>query len=122
MVPDDGLEAFRTQPPVHSFLTDRHHHRGSARFRRAFGTQAWVHLVPLGDDAALAIGDALRREGDRLDLMPDWLLGDEPAAVKRALTESLRALLRHEFTHPLLGHGAPWIGGGRDALRRFVGA
>jgi hypothetical protein len=162
MLPDEGFDAFRAKPPAHSFLTNRHHYRASARFRRQFGTQAWVHraglhefgpedqiegfshdrplpggvtalrvgaltaeetafLVPLGDDAALAIGDALTREGDHLAFMPDWLLGDQPEAVKRALTERLRALLRHDFTHLLLAHGGPWVGGGRDALRRFVG-
>jgi len=53
--------------------------------------------------------------------VPDFLLGDDPEAVKAQLRERLAALLDLEFDTLLLAHGEPVVGGGRDALRRFLG-
>lgn len=48
-------------------------------------------------------------------------LGDDPPAVKRALTRAFEALLAdHEFDHLLFAHGDPVIGGGKAALRAFI--
>lgn len=68
----------------------------------------------------LSLGDAVIREGNRLGFVPDYLMGEDPQTVKRGLRRALRLLLRRRFQHLLLAHGRPWIGGGKDALRRFL--
>ena len=78
-------------------------------------------LVP-GSQPALAIADGVVRDGDGpLVFVPDPLLGDDPAAVKRGLVAAYRRLLSLEFDHLLLAHGQPWLGGAREALAAFVG-
>ena len=47
-------------------------------------------------------------------------MGDDPAAVRAGLRESLRRLLDLEFDNLLFAHGEPLIDGGRVALREFV--
>jgi hypothetical protein len=70
---------------------------------------------------ALALADGLIRDGDGpLGFVPDFLLGDEPAAVKAGLLASFRRLLELEAEHLLLAHGEPVVGGGTEALRAFV--
>jgi hypothetical protein len=71
---------------------------------------------------ALALADALIRSGDRLGFVPDRLLGDDPEGVKGGLLDSLSLLLDHDFECLLLAHGQPVVGGGAEALRRFVEA
>jgi hypothetical protein len=81
-------------------------------------------FVP-GPEPALAIADGVVRNGDGpLAFVPDFLLGDDPEAVKRDLKAAYRRILdeEHPFEHLLLAHGAPWIGGAREALGAFVAA
>lgn len=76
-----------------------------------------------GPEPALAIADGVVRDGDGpLSFVPDFLLGDDPEAVKRGLKAAYRRILDQDeaFDHLLLAHGQPWIGGGRKALRSFV--
>jgi hypothetical protein len=48
-------------------------------------------------------------------------MGDDPAGVKRGLRQAFRKHLRErEFDHLLFAHGAPLIGGAKDALGRFL--
>ena len=47
-------------------------------------------------------------------------MGDDPAAVRAGLRESLRRLLDLDFDSLLFAHGEPLVGGGRVALRGFV--
>ncbi len=69
----------------------------------------------------LAIGDAIiRDENGALGFVPDFLMGDDPEAVKHGLRKVFRKHLRRKFDHLLFAHGEPWIGGARDALRRFL--
>ncbi|MDO9353573.1 MAG: hypothetical protein Q7T55_07750 [Solirubrobacteraceae bacterium] len=72
--------------------------------------------------AALLFGDSLTRQDGQLAYMPDGLLGDDPAAVKRGLTEGLQRILDHAepFDVLLFAHGAPLERGGREALAEFV--
>jgi glyoxylase-like metal-dependent hydrolase (beta-lactamase superfamily II) len=47
-VPEEGLAWFgKSEPPVHVFLTNRHHYRHSDRFEKAFGTKVWCHRAGL---------------------------------------------------------------------------
>jgi hypothetical protein len=76
-----------------------------------------------GAEPALAVADGIIRDGDGpLAFVPDPLLGDDPAAVKRGLERAYRRLLTLDFDHLLLAHGDPWIGGARKALAEFVGS
>jgi hypothetical protein len=76
-------------------------------------------LIPRGE-GVLALGDAIVRDGDRLGFVPDELMGDDPGEVRRGLKRVFTDHLQRAFDHLLLAHGAPWIGGGKDGLRRFL--
>jgi hypothetical protein len=73
---------------------------------------------------ALAFADALvRGRHGELAFVPDWLLGDDPAAIRAGLRERFRALAEEaEFDALLLAHGDPIRTGGRSALRTFADA
>jgi hypothetical protein len=73
---------------------------------------------------ALAFADALiRGRHGELAFVPDWLLGDDPDAIRRGLRERFRALADEvEFDALLLAHGEPVTTGGRSALRTFADA
>ena len=78
-----------------------------------------------GPEPALAIADGVVRDGDGpLLFVPDFLLGEDPAAVKRGLRAAYRRILERDrdFDHLLFAHGQPWIGGGRRALAEFLAA
>ncbi|MBA3583997.1 MAG: hypothetical protein H0W36_05610 [Gemmatimonadetes bacterium] len=68
------------------------------------------------------LGDCAVQWGGRdLVFVPDEHLGDDPAAVKRGVRDSLRRLIdEFEFRHLLLAHGEPFVGSGKDALQKFV--
>ncbi len=73
------------------------------------------------DGAALAFGDALiRGEGGALEFVPDQYMGDDPEDVKRGLKAVFRLLAEQPFKHLLMAHGAPIVGDGRSALKRFA--
>jgi hypothetical protein len=71
---------------------------------------------------ALAVADGVVRDhGGPLGFVPDPLLGDDPAAVKKGLREVYGELCsRLEFDALLLAHGLPMIRGGRAALAHFA--
>jgi hypothetical protein len=73
---------------------------------------------------ALAIADgAVRWDGGELTFVPDQYLGEgaEVEAAKHGLREGYAPLAEQlEPEHLLLAHGAPVIGGGAEALRRFT--
>jgi hypothetical protein len=68
----------------------------------------------------LALGDAIVRRGDALAFVPDELMGEDPAGVKRGLRAVFLGHLARELDHLLLAHGAPWIGGAKAGLKRFL--
>ncbi|HEX8103279.1 MAG TPA: hypothetical protein VF533_11750 [Solirubrobacteraceae bacterium] len=72
----------------------------------------------------LALADILIRPGGgELSFVPDFLLGDDPAAVKLDMHAALVRLLDEQrFDGLLLAHGEPYASGGRDALAAFVAA
>lgn len=78
-------------------------------------------LISVGD-GWLALADIVIRaaDGGSLGYVPDELLGDDPDAVRAAMTAALRRLLdEHDFTGLVLAHGAP-MPDGRAALEAFV--
>ncbi|HEX6391704.1 MAG TPA: hypothetical protein VFZ89_19720 [Solirubrobacteraceae bacterium] len=72
-------------------------------------------------EGAIAFADGLIHYGGSLAFVPDGLLGDDPEGVKDGLREAFRELLTRDFDHLLFAHGDPLIGGGKAALREFVG-
>lgn len=70
-------------------------------------------------EGALLFADSLIHYGE-IGFVPDRLIGEDPAGVKRIATERAEALLDQPFDHLLFAHGTPLIGGGRAALRAFV--
>jgi hypothetical protein len=77
-----------------------------------------LHITGHG---ALACADGVVRfrVGDELAFVPDSLM-DEPEDTKRGLREAYERLLDLDFDLLLLAHGQPVVGGGREALRKFV--
>jgi hypothetical protein len=73
---------------------------------------------------ALACADGVIRGGDgQLGFVPDFLLGENPEAVRRGLAAAYARLADQlEFDILLLAHGAPFTTGGRAALREFAQA
>lgn len=79
-----------------------------------------LHIRTAGD-GALAFADGLTRpRGGGLAFVPGFLMGDDPAAVRAGLRESLRRLLELDFDNLLFAHGEPLVGGGKVALRAFA--
>jgi hypothetical protein len=69
---------------------------------------------------AVAIADGFHNY-DGLGFFPDHLLGDDPEAEKQRLRDGFAALVEEiDFNNVLFAHGAPIVGGGREALRRFA--
>jgi glyoxylase-like metal-dependent hydrolase (beta-lactamase superfamily II) len=68
---------------------------------------------------ALALADGLMHYGDDVSFVPDDYM-DDPDGTKRGLVQSFRRLLDVDFDTLLFAHGEPIVGGGKDALRRFV--
>jgi hypothetical protein len=75
--------------------------------------------------SAIAFADGLVREGGAdgpLAFVPDFLIGEDPPAVKRGLLDAFERLAALEPRHLLLAHGHPVVGDGEGALRDFVAA
>ena len=73
------------------------------------------------DRGVLAFGDGLVHWGEgSVGFVPDRYMGDDPEAVKRGLRAGLERLLAEEFDHLFFAHGIPIVGGGRQALERFL--
>jgi hypothetical protein len=85
-------------------------------------TELWpddgaLHIPSL---QALAIADTVVNYRDRLELVPDHLMGDPPAE-RRAIRAGLGRLAADlEFEHLLVAHGEPLVGDGRERLREFA--
>jgi hypothetical protein len=75
-------------------------------------------------DGFLAFADAVIRDRDgRLAFVDDFLLGDDPPAIRRGLRAALARLLDEEdFDGLLLAHGDPTPSGGRAELEALVTA
>ena len=70
-------------------------------------------------DGYLVVADAVINYG-QLGFVPDKYIGDDPPAIHEAIRAAYRELLDEPFDSILPAHGDPILGGGKDALRRFV--
>ncbi len=119
---EQGLHEFRSGEPVQGF-------RFGARL--VGGIEAFEIDVLCPDETAfvvpraggiVAVADGVIREDDGpLTFVPDAYMGENPRQVKRGLRAAyLRLVESREFSHLLLAHGQPWIGGAHEALRAFA--
>jgi hypothetical protein len=71
---------------------------------------------------AISLADGVVRldQVGPLGFVPDFLLGDDPEAVKRGLRAAYSRLLELDFDHLLLAHGEPIVDEGKAWLRAFV--
>jgi hypothetical protein len=117
-----GLHEFASGPKVEGFAFGEELAPGiTAHEVGAICPDDTALHIQTGGGAALAFADGLTRpRGGGLMFVPGFLMGDDPAAVRAALRESLRRLLDLDFDNLLFAHGEPLIGGGKAALREFV--
>jgi hypothetical protein len=76
--------------------------------------------LPAHRALACADGVVRSRASDRLAFVDDYLM-DDPEQTKQGLRAAYRRLLELDFDVLLLAHGAPVVGGAKEALREFVG-
>ena len=68
----------------------------------------------------LAVADAIVRYDGDLGFVPDYLLGENPEAIKRGLRDVFLGHLDRDFDNMLFAHGDPWVGGAKAGLRNFL--
>jgi hypothetical protein len=117
-----GMHEFSSEQPVEPFdFGDRL--PGGLVAHEVGAICADETAVEIPGARAIALADGLVRfealDGP-LGFVPDWLLGDDPDAVKHGLRRSLARLLELDFDHLLLAHGMPLIDDGREQLEAFV--
>lgn len=67
---------------------------------------------------ALACADGVIHYGEELGFVPEQFM-DDPARTKAGLRDAYSHLLDLDFDILLVAHGTPWLGGAKEALRRF---
>jgi hypothetical protein len=119
---EPGLHEFERGPQVEGFGFGEELAPGiTARRVGAICPDDTAIQIATPAGGALAFADGLTRpRGGGLSFVPGFLIGDDPAAVRAALRESLLRLAELDFDSLLFAHGEPLIGGGREALREFV--
>jgi hypothetical protein len=128
----DGLVVVASKPGLHEFEgTDRRVEGFGDGDEVAPGITALITNAISPDDTTFAIdhgggayafADAVvRAPGAPLAVVPDNLM-DEPPKTKQAIQDACRGLLERDFDfeHLLFAHGEPVVGGGREALKKFV--
>jgi hypothetical protein len=119
---DAGLHEFESGPEVEGFAFGEELAPGITAHQvgAICPDDTALHIRGAGG-GALAFADGLTRpRGGGLTFVPGFLMGDNAAAVRTGLRESLRRLLELDFDNLLFAHGEPMIGGGKTALREFV--
>jgi hypothetical protein len=119
-VPRIGLHEFAEDDPVEPYDFGEPFAGGAITAYQV--TELWpddgaLHIPSLD---ALALADTLTRDGDELALVPDRYM-DDPPAEKRGIRAGLARLADElDFRHPLMAHGTPLVGDGRERLREFA--
>ena len=120
---ESGLHEFEGGPDVQGFAWgDRLAPDVTALEVDAISPDDTALLIDAGD-GALSIADAVTRYGGTIAFVPDRYMvdeGDDPEPVKAAIRVAFGKLLDQPFDSLLFAHGDPLIGGGKEALRRFV--
>jgi hypothetical protein len=117
-----GLHEFEHGPTVEGFAFGEELAPGITAYQvGAICPDDTALHIRAGDDDALAFADGVTRpRGGGLAFVPGFLMGDDPAAVRAGLRESLQGLLDLDFDNLLFAHGEPLIGRGKTALCEFI--
>lgn len=117
----DGLHEFTQGEKVRGFSHGKELPGGILALKvGALCPEETALYLPL-NGGLLSVGDAIVRNRGKLSFVPDEYMGNNPKSVKRGLRKAfLEHLREREFDHLLFAHGAPWIGGAKDALRQFL--
>jgi hypothetical protein len=117
----DGLHEFTQGEKVRGFSHGKELPGGILALKvGALCPEETALYLPL-NGGLLSVGDAIVRDRGKLSFVPDEYMGNNPRSVKRGLRKAfLEHLREREFDHLLFAHGAPWIGGAKDALGRFL--
>jgi hypothetical protein len=117
----DGLHEFTQGEKVRGFSHGKELPGGILALKvGALCPEETALYLPL-NGGLLSVGDAIVRDRGKLSFVPDEYMGNNPKSVKRGLRKAfLEHLREREFDHLLFAHGAPWIGGAKDALGRFL--
>jgi hypothetical protein len=121
-VPRSGLHDYSADDPVTPY--DYGEGLAGGAITPYLVTELWpddgaLHIPSL---EALEIADTVLRYGADLALVPDNLMGDDPAADRDGILSGLARLSAElDFKHLLLAHGTPIVGEGRERLRAFAG-
>ena len=76
--------------------------------------------LPIGK-GVLAIGDALVRWKGTIGFVPDFLLGDDPPAIRTGIRDRfLQIYSNYEFDHLIFAHGEPLVEMGKAALLKYL--
>ena len=120
---ESGLHEFEDGPEVQGFAWgDQLAPDVTALEMDAISPDDTALLIDVGD-GVLAIGDAVMHYTGEVHFVPDRYMvdeGDDPEPVKAAIKQAVERLLDQPFDSVLFAHGSPIVGGGKDALRRFV--
>ena len=114
-----GLHEFRGGPDVKGFAWGDELAPGITALEVGAICDEETALRIDAGDGFLAVADAVINYGG-LGFVPDRYIGEDPEAIKAAIRAAYGRLLDEPFDSLLLAHGDPVIGGGKDALRRFV--
>lgn len=126
-----AVPVFASEPGIHEFLPDQHVQPFNFGDELPGGVVTHEVGVICPDETAfeipsaraLALADGVVRF-DALDsplgFVPDFLLGDDPEAIKAGLRSVYERMLELDFEHLLLAHGQPAIGNGKQQLRVFL--
>ncbi len=119
---EPGLHEFRRGPKVEGFAFGEELAPGiTAHLLGAICPDDTALHIRTAAGGALAFADGVTRpRGDGLSFVPEFLLGDDPNAVRARLRESLHGLLALDFDNLLFAHGEPLVSGGKAALREFI--
>ena len=117
----DGLHEFTKGKKVTGFTHGKELPGGVLALKvGVLGPEETALYLPL-NGGLLSIGDAIVRSRGKLGFVPDAYMGDDPEGVKRGLRKIfLKHVREREFDHLLFAHGAPWIDGAKDGLRKFL--
>jgi hypothetical protein len=117
-----GLHEFERGPQVEGFAFGEELAPGiTAHQLGAICPDDTVLHIRTAAGGALAFADGLTRpRGGGLAFVPGFLMGDDAAAVRAGLRESLRGLLDLDFDNLLFAHGEPLVGGAKAAMRELI--
>jgi len=117
----DGLHEFTHGEKVKGFAHGRELPGGILALKVAALCPEETALYLPVNGGILSVGDAIVRYKGKLGFVPDEYMGDDPEGVKYGLQKAfLKHLREREFDHLLFAHGAPWIGGARAGLEKFL--